>query len=422
MKKYLSLLAFVFLLLSNNLFSQSLESFMTTISTKPNTEEKVKFYRNIISTPVDGFIRIGTSSITNPLQRLHIMGGSILLSKGDFSSLSGSLHGSIYFGLPDQPNPRYGIWGIEYNDSQCTGGLNFWKPMTDKYPTENFLLFLRNDGFVGIGTATPEQKLHVEGGAYIKDNLLCKGTLSSLSLMTNGDKKMVIANETGTLSITDMPSGDNLGNHTATTHIKLGDYRLFNGNSVEILQSTQSGLWLDRNNNMILESGDNSFIQCLSGYGTSSSIWVSSYASGGYGLVLDDGNKSGGIYLDFNNPQPIMKFISKKVGIGADPVAESKYNLFVAGGIETEEVLVKLKSEWADYVFAEGYPLMSIKEVEDYIKLHGTLPNVPTADEVKKDGINLGEMNALLLRKIEELTLHQIEMQKEIEKLKSEQR
>lgn len=63
---------------------------------------------------------------------------------------------------------------------------------------------------------------------------------------------------------------------------------------------------------------------------------------------------------------------------------------------------------------------MSLKETERFIKQYGHLPNVPSAAEVEKEGIELGEMNAILLQKIEELTLYVIELQKQIDELKGD--
>ncbi|MDQ3290013.1 MAG: TMF family protein, partial [Bacteroidota bacterium] len=74
---------------------------------------------------------------------------------------------------------------------------------------------------------------------------------------------------------------------------------------------------------------------------------------------------------------------------------------------------------WCDYVFEEGYNLMPLYEVEKYINTNKHLPDVPSAAEVEKNGIEVGEMNATLLRKIEELTLHMIELKKENDALKS---
>ena len=75
---------------------------------------------------------------------------------------------------------------------------------------------------------------------------------------------------------------------------------------------------------------------------------------------------------------------------------------------------------WPDYVFEEEYNLITLKEIEAYIKSHGHLPEVPNATEVKaSDGIELGEMNIILLKKIEELTLYQIELLKRVEQLES---
>jgi len=112
---------------------------------------------------------------------------------------------------------------------------------------------------------------------------------------------------------------------------------------------------------------------------------------------------------------------NSKVGIGTTNPSEK---LEVKGTIRTQEVKVE-STDWPDYVFTDTYKLNSLSEVSTFISENGHLPNIPTAKEVKENGIKLGEMNAKLLEKIEELTLYQIElletvneMQKEIEQLK----
>ncbi|WP_284653275.1 beta strand repeat-containing protein [Flavobacterium terrisoli] len=96
-----------------------------------------------------------------------------------------------------------------------------------------------------------------------------------------------------------------------------------------------------------------------------------------------------------------------------------QYRLFVAQGIRTEKVRVDiaLVRGWSDYVFDTGYKLMPLKELEEYINANKHLPNIPTAEEVKDKGIDLAEMDAKLLEKIEELTLHTIEINKKNEAL-----
>lgn len=90
--------------------------------------------------------------------------------------------------------------------------------------------------------------------------------------------------------------------------------------------------------------------------------------------------------------------------------------LSVNGKITAKEVQVTT-SGWADFVFEENYKLLSLAEVENHIKKNKHLPEVPSAKEVKEAGINLGEMDAKLLQKIEELTLYIIQQDKRIETL-----
>lgn len=94
----------------------------------------------------------------------------------------------------------------------------------------------------------------------------------------------------------------------------------------------------------------------------------------------------------------------------------TEYSLFVKNGIKAEKIKVDIASAngWADYVFNKGYQLKSLDEVEKHINEKGHLPNVPSAKEIVENGINVAEMDAKLLEKIEELTLYSIEQNKQI--------
>lgn len=102
------------------------------------------------------------------------------------------------------------------------------------------------------------------------------------------------------------------------------------------------------------------------------------------------------------------------VGIGT---ANPKNKLDVKGIIHSQEVKVDM-SDWSDFVFRKEYNLPTLGEVEKHIVEKGHLENIPSEKEVLKNGINLGEMNAKLLQKIEELTLYMIEQEKRTENLK----
>ncbi|MEH3114021.1 hypothetical protein [Pedobacter terrae] len=89
------------------------------------------------------------------------------------------------------------------------------------------------------------------------------------------------------------------------------------------------------------------------------------------------------------------------------------YKFSVNGNIRAKEIKVET-TNWPDYVFKAGYHFPNLDETENYINTHKHLPGVPAAAIVEKEGISLGEMNKVLLKKIEELTLHLIDQHKSI--------
>ncbi len=94
------------------------------------------------------------------------------------------------------------------------------------------------------------------------------------------------------------------------------------------------------------------------------------------------------------------------------------YQLNVNGKIRATEV--KVYTGWADYVFEDNYNLSPLSEVEDFINKYGHLKNVPSAKEVEENGVKLGEINKILLEKIEELTLYLIEKDKQYQQLQKD--
>ncbi|BDD12857.1 hypothetical protein FUAX_52890 (plasmid) [Fulvitalea axinellae] len=107
----------------------------------------------------------------------------------------------------------------------------------------------------------------------------------------------------------------------------------------------------------------------------------------------------------------------KKLYVKGDSWLEGQ--LGVDGKITSEEVKVQVVNA-PDYVFAEDYNLRSLLETKQYIEDHQHLPEIPSAKEMEKEGVDLGKMNMKLLQKIEELTLHQIQLQEQLLDLKQE--
>jgi hypothetical protein len=110
-----------------------------------------------------------------------------------------------------------------------------------------------------------------------------------------------------------------------------------------------------------------------------------------------------------------------RVGIGENIIAAGNmpgnYLLYVEKGILTEKLKVANKGDvlnWSDFVFEKDYNLMPIEHLEDYILKNKHLPEIPSTEEVVRDGIDVGMMEARLLQKIEELTLYVIQQQKQL--------
>lgn len=147
--------------------------------------------------------------------------------------------------------------------------------------------------------------------------------------------------------------------------------------------------------------------------------WAIYNMSGGYGNSLqfwayDQASCAGGLCA---NRFTLMD--NGNVGIGtATPDAK----LAVNGNILAHKIRVSLNPVWPDYVFEKTYQLPTLQEVEKHIQQFKHLPEVPSAQEVSDNGIDLGASQAVLLKKIEELTLYLIEQNKKINALEKEVR
>ncbi len=106
------------------------------------------------------------------------------------------------------------------------------------------------------------------------------------------------------------------------------------------------------------------------------------------------------------------------VGIGT---TNPLYTLAVNGDIGAQDIIVT-NTGWSDFVFRPGYRLRPLSEVSQYIQANGHLPDIPTEGEVKQKGVSLGDMQAKLLAKVEELTLHMIQADERNNRLERQNR
>lgn len=176
-----------------------------------------------------------------------------------------------------------------------------------------------------------------------------------------------------------------------------------------IIMGTEAGFNLTGNNNV--------YIGYRAGYNITGSNKL---------VIHNDSTSNALIYGEFDNRHLVF---NSKVGINTNSFPNSvgsgnnianttNYGLFVKGGILADEV--RVRTDWADYVFDNNYKLMPLNDLAKFIEKHKHLPNIPSAIEIDKVGISLGEIAKKQQEKIEELTLYLLQQQQQIDDLKKQ--
>ncbi len=267
-----------------------------------------------------------------------------------------------------------------------SGGGGFWDASGSN-------IFNNNTGNVGIGTNNPYTRLTIEtpyntsGWYHIgrngTDSIVVGegigGVSAAIGTSTNHALRFTAGPGSGKVSI--YPSGD----------VVIGDNNV--GSVGRLTVKTTN------NADGISHIGDGGNILKTRMGGTSAGIGTFSPTnmrifSGGLSRIL-------------------ISEATGNVGIGTD---NPTYKLSVLGNIRCTEAVVE--TGWADYVFEKNYQLPSLNDVEKFILQNKHLPNIPSAAEIEKNGLHLGDTQKRMMEKIEELTLYIIQQQKEIDALK----
>ncbi len=274
---------------------------------------------------------------------------------------------------------------------------------------------LSHQGHLGIGTNDPIGRLHIDMTNTADDRAI---------IINDDDDPLIEIQKAGNargfiqLSSFDMKIGTTVDNNAGDFVVRTnGTDRIwvkpfgFVGigidNPIVPLHIAGSFTLRDANPVIRMETATSTPIGFIQTIGDD--IQIGTYAANDLGSFIIRTNGANRIYVHNNG----------NVSIGTSVVATG-FRVSINGKLMCEELQVKLQNTWPDYVFNRGYKLESIYSLENYIKINRRLPGIPSAKEMDKKGIGVGEMQRLQMQKIEELTLYVIQLKKEIDDLKKE--
>jgi hypothetical protein len=297
------------------------------------------------------------------------------------------------------------------------------------------LMRIAANGNVGVGTASPFAKLdlgnvignspYVQELTYSANDQYFQGIGVNLGQSPNAMSMLIggySGASAGPASFEVVSSNNLTWPYTSyqTRFMVLSDGRIGIGThtpnaNLEVNKNTIIGTGGDKFNTALtlIKNGDS--------YGIDNPVLVIKHSGNGGNSYGNPASDNGIIQITgfntavsnkaINSNNNFYVFTNGTVAVNANRVPTG-YTFAVGGNAIAEQMTVMLQADWPDYIFKKDYTLMPLSDLKTYIDKNHHLPEIPSAADVEKDGLNLGEMNRLLLKKVEQLTLYLIEQQK----------
>jgi len=296
------------------------------------------------------------------------------------------------------------------------------RSLTFSANSSNYLFMNGSNGNIGVGTTFPTEKIDIIGNVQAQKGIFNKSLPDGTNFSSSADRNAkCLVLTAGTLKdLNDMTRTFNFLDFPASNinpypQIVLGISDRANKGRLRFVADQGRGsdfLLYDKDqetNFKVFDDGNNQITVHMPKPRSRMVIaGGESYLPEHKFVVRGSSKIEGNILTDSN------------VGIGTASFTDGSdnYRLSVNGNVRAHRV--RVYTDWADYVFDDDYKLLPLEELKSFIDKNKHLPNIPSANEVEQQGIELGEMNKMLLEKIEELTLYMINLNKEIETLKKQ--